>query len=645
MDISNNLSKSGAIAVGVGSSPNSVRLVYWTHKAALSLGVSWVAVHVDEGAAPGRADRERLDNNLELARSLGAEVITVVGADIVSSLIAAALERKATMLVVGRSGLSRLGFLPRRATISDRVLREASPLDVVVVSDSKEPRSDLTFASLRRLFSAPLSQYGLLVVVFAAVTALCLALVPFLQYRGVALIYLAAVLLLSLVSSPAPVALLAVASSLAYNFFFIPPRFTLAISSPEDILLFGLYFLVAAVTGFLSSGLRSRERLLVKRDRVATLLLSTAERLAEQRTVEAAAATAAELVERYFGGQAVVYVAEGGGHPEALYGGGSSMVGSEELAAAKLSTDLKKTCGCFSLNRPEAKFRFVPACAGELAVAAIGFLPSTKKARLGEDDQLLVALGRSLALFVERARSEEASRSAALELESERLAKVLFDSVSHELRTPLTTITGSLSALCDENIASDPSARAELLEGALGEAGKLNRAVEDFLSIGRIEAGALKLKRESTEVSDIAMAAANVAAGELKGRSFAVVLPDDPAIFKVDAVLVARLASNLLENSGRYSRSGGAVELRLARKENGLSVIVRDEGPGYGPERMRAPFAKFRRAEGDRPGGVGLGLAICYGIAKAHGGRIEARHIGGGFEVEAVFPDCAGDDV
>ncbi len=632
--------KRGGIAVGVGSSPNSARLVRWARTMAESLHVDWYAFHIDSGALLSREDRDRLEANLDLARKLGAQVSTIVGADVAQTLIAAAFTRGATILVVGRSGLSRLGFFRGRATISDRILREASPVDVVVVSDSKELRRDFTFASFRKIFSAPVSQYGLLVAVFAAVTALCLALAPTLGNRSVALLYLAAILFLSLISGPAPIALLAVVSSLAYNFFFIPPRFTFAIASMEDILLFGLYFLVAAVTGFLSSGLRSRERLLQKRDRVATLLLAAAERFAELNSVPAAAAAAAELVERYSGRAAVIYVTAEGNRPDSFCVRGADAIEEADKEAAKVCAMSGETCGAATTRSPAAAYRFVPAKAGSQPVAAIGFEVNATRAKSAGDDELFAALGRSLALFIERERSEENSRKATLELESERLAKVLFDSVSHELRTPLTTITGSLSALMDEEIAANPAARSELLEGALISAGRLNKVVEDFLSIGRMDSGRLRLNLEPTEPAYIAEAAMSAATGSLTGHPFSLIIPKEPVEFKVDPALVVRLAANLLENAGRYSRKGGKVELKFSEKERGLAIAVRDAGPGFGEERMRAPFVKFKRTEGDKPGGLGLGLAMCRGIAEAHGGHIAARRLEDGFEIEAVFPDC-----
>ncbi|MDP3179680.1 MAG: sensor histidine kinase, partial [Spirochaetaceae bacterium] len=99
--------------------------------------------------------------------------------------------------------------------------------------------------------------------------------------------------------------------------------------------------------------------------------------------------------------------------------------------------------------------------------------------------------------------------------------------------------------------------------------------------------------------------------------------------------------ANLLRNAGRYSRANGAVELELAAEGRDLVVRVADAGPGPLPERLASFFEKMRKAEGDPRGGLGLGLAICRGIAEAHGGNIRAISRPGRFIVEARFPACA----
>lgn len=630
------------IAVGVGSAPGSARLVRWAHRHASSLNLAWGAFHVDGGTPLGNDDRERLEANLDLARSLGGKVWTIVGSDVVGTLVEAALARGATMLVVGRSGLSRLAFLPGKATISDRILRAAGSLDVVVVSDSAEKNPNGALAALRGVFNASPKQYLLLLAAFCLVTIACLLVSPLVGTQSVALIYLGAVLMLSLVSGPAPVAIMAVCSSLAYNFFFIPPRLTFAIASPEDILLFSLYFLVAAVTGFLSSGLRSRERLLQRRDKEASFLLAATEKLSGMGSAREAAEAAAALVAQYTEAPAVVYINGNGGQRDLYSIKGADELGQEDKDMARSCVEHGEPCGVGSRRSPGATFRFIPAsCSGEPA-AAIGYRRSKRSERFSSEDELFMALGRSLALFIDRERSAEVSRKAALELESERLAKVLFDSVSHELKTPLTTVTGTLSALKDEAIASNPAARAELVEGALASSERLSQIVDDFLSIGRMESGRLKLKLELVDAEDLIATATAAIRPSLSGRALSALFPRRGEAYKVDAVLAARLIGNLLDNACRYSRKEGAIELRLATRERGLSVVVADEGPGFSLERMKAPFMKFRRTEGDLPGGLGLGLAICRGIVQAHGGELTARHAPGRFEIEAYFPDCLG---
>jgi two-component system sensor histidine kinase KdpD len=632
--------KAGILAVGVGSAPNSQKLIEWAKRASDSREIPWCAIHVDDGATLGVAEKARLDGNLELARSCGARVIVALGDDVAGTFIETARTQGANTLVIGCSGLSGVGFLRHRTSISDRILRNANPLDVVVVGDVPRRNMRVTLASMRRLFSVPWRQYALMCGVFVLATLACLWLGPVLEHRSVALLYLAAVLFLSLVSGPVPVVLLAVISSIAYNFFFIPPLFAFAISL-EDLLLTLLYALVAAVTGFLSARLRSRERMLAKKDREATFLLSSAEGLSSAENIEEAANASAEIIDRYSGSSSVVYIGKWEDCPDEFFGKASKELSAEERESAMACISTGRTTGPCSGKISSSSLHFVPAWAGTRTVAAIGYSTSSKKNRVEDDDHLVAALGRNLALFIERTRSEMKSRNAAIELESERLAKVLFDSVSHELKTPLTTITGSLSALLNEDIASSASIRRELIDGALASAIRLTKIVEDLLSIGRIEAGALKLKRSPAEASELAWTAVSAVSANRGSRTLNVVLPDEPRVYRVDAVLVNRLAVNLLENAMKYSTPGQDIDLMIAGKEDGLSLTVRDGGPGFSAERMQHPFAKFSKKTGDSQGGLGLGLAICKGIAEAHGGRLDARRSDLGFEVEAVFPDCA----
>jgi two-component system sensor histidine kinase KdpD len=253
----------------------------------------------------------------------------------------------------------------------------------------------------------------------------------------------------------------------------------------------------------------------------------------------------------------------------------------------------------------------------------------------------LQSLGRTLALAVLRRRSDEKSRDASIRLESERLGGILLDSVSHELRTPLTAITGALSALGDDGLASRPETRRDLVANALEQSDALNGIVEDLLSLSRIEAGILRLKRTWVDLPELASAAVDRVGSELSASRVEIVTADDVAAF-VDATLVARLAANLLRNAARYSPSEKPIVFTLEERTaqgGALSLCVRDHGPGLPPDELSSVFAKFARGRDAKGKGLGLGLAICKGIAEAHGGSIKAKNAaGGGLEIVALLP-------
>jgi two-component system sensor histidine kinase KdpD len=638
------------ILVAVGSAPNSAHIIRWARRTAYALRADWIALNVETGVPMRSADRKRLEDNLELARRLGAEVVVASGSDVPKAVVEIARSKEVSMIVVGRSGLRALGP-PRRSSISERIMREAAPIDIALVQDSGSQAKERPFAWLRRTFGAPPKEYAFLAAAFAALIGLGELAAPLVGYRGLAFVFLAAVLGLSLVASPGPVAVLAIVSALALNFFFIPPLYTLSIGSPEDWLLFAVYFLVAFETSSLVSRVRSRESLLRERELTASFLFGASQVLSDSHSVEEAAAAASNLIKAHFGADAFILVDDGDGRLSRPLESASGLP-DREFDMASYAYAERTVCGARTSTLPGAQYHYVPAFSGEEAVGVIGVRIPPEAVWTRASDELLQSLGRTLALAILRRRSDERSRDASIRLESERLGGILLDSVSHELRTPLTAITGALSALGDEELASKPETRRDLVANALEQSDALNGVVEDLLSLSRIEAGILRLKRSWVDLSELAAAGVDRAGNELSARRVEIVAPDDAAAF-VDAALVARLAANLLRNAARYSPSEEPIACRLEERtaqdgasgsatETGaraLSLCVRDHGPGLPAEELSSVFAKFARGRGAKGKGLGLGLAICKGIAEAHGGSIAARNAaGGGLEIEALLP-------
>ena len=630
------------ILVAVGSAPNSAHIIRWARRTAYALRADWIALNVETGVPMRGDDRKRLEDNLELARRLGAEVIVARGSDVPKAVVEIARSKEVSMIVVGRSGLRALGA-PRRSSISERIMREAAPIDIALVQDSGTQAKERPFARLRRTFGAPPKEYAFLAAAFAVLVGLGELVAPLVGYRGLAFVFLAAVLGLSLVASPGPVAILAIVSALALNFFFIPPLYTLSIGSPEDWLLFAVYFLVAFETSSLVSRVRSRESLLRERERTASFLFGASQVLSDSHSVEEAAAAASNLIKAHFGAEAFILVDNGDGRlSRPTESGEASDLPDRDFDVASYAYAERAVCGARTGTLPSAQYHYVPAFSGEEAVGVIGVHVPPEAVWTRASDELLQSLGRTLALAVLRRRSDERSRDASIRLESERLGGILLDSVSHELRTPLTAITGALSALGDEELASKPETRRDLVANALEQSDALNGVVEDLLSLSRIEAGILRLKRAWVDLPELAAGGVDRAGSELSARRVEIVAADDATAF-VDATLVARLAANLLRNAARYSPSQEPIVFRLeertAQGGDALSLCVRDHGPGLPPEELSTVFDKFARGRDAKGKGLGLGLAICKGIAEAHGGSIMAKNaVGGGLEIEAILP-------
>ena len=396
---------------------------------------------------------------------------------------------------------------------------------------------------------------------------------------------------------------------------------------------------MAFVTGSLVSRVRSRELLLRARESAAAFLFGAAQLLSECASVEEAAEAAAHLAEEHFKTAAAVFVDDGEGALESRPRGKAAvLIDEKEHDIAAYAFAERVQCGARTDTLPGAALRYFPACAGEKAAGVLGLVLPPGRAWTAADDSLLQSLGRTLALSVERSRSEARSRRALRELESERLGGILLDSVSHELRTPLTTITGSLSALRDDSLAEKAAVRREILANALEASDRLDEIVEDLLSLSRFESGMLVLVRRPTELAELARAAISRAGPELSSRSVEVRAAEDELAL-VDPALAARLAANLLRNAARYSPPDSPLDLVLESRPGALAILVRDHGPGLPPEELVSVFSKFARGRAARGGGLGLGLAICRGIAQAHGGGIVARNAsGGGLEVEALLP-------
>jgi two-component system sensor histidine kinase KdpD len=262
-----------------------------------------------------------------------------------------------------------------------------------------------------------------------------------------------------------------------------------------------------------------------------------------------------------------------------------------------------------------------------------------------EQRQLLEAYSSLAALAIERAiLADQASRNLLLQ-EAEKLQSALLNSLSHDLRTPLASVTGVLSSLHEAEVEGgrvvmDHATRLELIATGWEEAERLNRLVGNLLDMTRLEAGAIHLNLEDSDMEDVIGVALMRLRARLAEYTICTEIPDSRPMTRMDSTLIEQVLVNLLDNAAKYSPRGSQIDVGFERASNYLNTWVADRGAGIPEEDLNRIFDKFYRAQ--RPDGVsgtGLGLSICKGMVEAHGGSIQAvNRQGGGTRITFSLP-------
>lgn len=603
--------------VAVSGSRNSEYLIRWSAAAVRRVGGVWTAMHVH--SADGEGDQTNLDRNLDLARKLGADVISIPAEDVAAALIRYARIKQATALVIGKTDSPSAAFRERKS-VMERILRESGDLNVVLLrGDSpslpRKRRESVLFASM------PMRDYFLVFGIMAAVTVFGFLVHWFIGYRSIAIFYLLAIISVALVAGRGAVFLGAALSALGWNFVFIPPTFGFAFRNWEDAILFSSFFLSALFVGFLTSRLKRNEAVLSIREERMAMLYGFSRLLSRTRGTEEIAAVSASYLSYSLGAKVSV-----------LLRGRNGRLEVDEGEAGRADEVVAERCLLVNGQETDADGRwYFPLTSPDHPLGVLVVEGLDKGEPPGEVRELFATLSGNIGLAVER----EAHKSAA---ESERLSRTLLNHVSHELRTPLTTIKGSVSALLETQTpaATEEAAfRVALLTETLAAADKLNDVVENLLAISRLEAGALRPHPEATELMELFGAARDSLRDELGDRQVLI----DPSCADVDLfvdpALMVQVIRNLLRNFAAYTPVGATLRVSAGTEGPFRTLLLADDGPGVPLHEVPRLFETFSRgSNGARRPGCGLGLSICRGIVEAHGGTISAESgTDGGFAV------------
>jgi two-component system sensor histidine kinase KdpD len=618
----------GHYLVAVSGSGNSEYLIRWTSAAAKRLNATWTALHV-RGASP-EADPAALERNLDLARRLGAEVLSIPDEDTAATLVRYARIKKATALVIGKAGDGPASFRTKRS-VMESILRESGDIDLIVLR-GKNPVPYRRRGAFAARLPAVFRGFPVALSAVSAVTIFGLLALPALGYRSISILYLLAIISLPFACSRASVFAGAAISTLAWNFLFIPPRMTFTIGELEDVLMFAAFFLAAFVGGFLTSRLKEKEAALSLREERMAFLYGFSRALSRVRGAEEIAAFGSGYAAEHLGVELSVYLRGSDGNLCAV-----------RTPDAGSAPDAEAVRKCFAENATAEGLDgrlYVPLGAPGSALGALVLAGKDGKPVRGEARELLATLAGNLALALERELLAAANEEHKMAAESERLTRVLLNHVSHELRTPLTTIKGSVSGLLDGSADDDAGLRNELLSETLIAADKLNALVEDLLSMSRLETKALRPNLETTYVAELLGAAQGSLAAELAGRGVSAGDSCRDVELDADPALMVQVFRNVLRNFAAYTAAPAILRVEAEVGDRETVVSFADDGPGVPERELPSLFDTFFRGSGaGKKPGCGLGLSICRGIVEAHGGSIRAcATAGGGLTIAVSLP-------
>jgi two-component system sensor histidine kinase KdpD len=618
------------VLVCVDGRPQGAALVRYARRQADRLRAPWVALYIETSRSTNMSEdeKDRLAAHLRLAEQLGGQPTTIPGQNVAQDIVRYATANNFTHIVIGKPTRSRWRELLEGSLTYD-LIRNAGNISVHVISSTER---DAASASKSVKTAAEQTQfqlwpYAVATAYVAGSIAFSAVLDQFLDVSNLAIVFLMAVLFSAVTAGLWPALYACVASALAFNFFFLEPRYTLTIRDPESVLALVFFLVVAVTASNLTARVHRQASAARQRARTTEDLYLFSRKLAGTGTLDDVLWATAHQIAAMLKVRVVILLPEGDTIAvKAGYPPDDTLVDAD-IAAARWAWAQDRPAGRGADTLPGAKRLYLPLRTGRTAIGVIG-LDNDKQGPLltPEQQRLFDALADQAAVAIERIQLVADVDRAKLAAEADKLRSALLTSISHDLKTPLSGIMGAAGTLRDYSTAMSPTDRADLLTTIVDESERLNRFIANLLDMTRIETGAMELNASFHYVGDIVGGALRRAEKIMSKHSTEIDIPADLPMLEIDPVLFEQVLFNLLDNAAKYAPAGSVIRILGGVEGAQLVLQVMDEGPGIPPtdlERVFDTFYRVRKADHVRAG-TGLGLTICRGFVEAMGGTIAA---------------------
>ena len=613
----------GALLACVGARPGNEHVVRSTARLAGQLGADWHAIYVEtpELQRLPAEQRERTLLTLKLASELGATTEVLAGNDIAGAIVDYARAHNLSKIVMARGHKT----WPWRTPHFRRIAAMAPDIDLMEIGDATHmvahapapgAMTQAVNSGKRRWLSYAIAAASSLATALVATPML-----PYLDLANIAMLFLLVVVLVAVRLGRGASVVATCVGVACFDFFFVPPRFSFAVTDLQYLITFSVMLAVGLITGHLTAGLRFQAHVAAHRERRSRALYEFARELSGALQTEQIFEITRDFIQRTFRARAILLVpdpderlqapvqAEGGSHANL----GIAQWAFEHAESAGLGTD----------TLPASPFFYLPLVAPMRTRGVLAIEPEQQRwILIPEQRKQLDTFAALAAIALERVHYIEVAQGALVSMESERLRNSLLAALSHDLRTPLTLLVGLSESLTRAKPAL-PAAQMDMAQGLHGEALRMSALVANLLDMARLESGEVKLRLEWQVLEEAVGTALRLTAASLREHVVTTSIPSAMPLIKFDAVLLERVLCNLLENAAKYTPSGSRIDIGAALHGATVTLTIADNGPGVAPGREEEMFEKFTRGERESArSGVGLGLAICRAIVEAHGGKI-----------------------
>jgi two-component system sensor histidine kinase KdpD len=616
--------KSGLhLLVAIDYTPQSARSLRWAKNLSYSMGATVQALYVETLHKLAPKEREQLDKNINLAKQLGIKFRIITNNDIVKAIVDFAQKENVTHIIVGKPRVRNLISMLRLGNFVNRLIRYSGNIDVYILGSDSQSKDKFKQKVSIPPFTSNIRQY-LTVAVFVFLFSFVFYLVKdFAGYQVVSFGLLFLVSILALFYGTGPILLAATLSALIWDYFFIPPQFTMHIEKPEDMLMLAMFFIIALLNGILTSRVRRQEKKIRIREERTNALYQLTRELSTASGIEDVSKIGVKYIQKYFNLDCAILLKNDLNHlDEHIQNETKIKLTENEFSIAAWVFKHSAKAGKHTDTLPSTDYTFYPL-SGNVESMGVIAVKHVRVFTQGEEQFWEACLSQISGKY-EREFLRNAAKKSYILNESDKLYKTLFNSISHELRIPVATILGASDTLLSQTYPEET--RNKLYSEISIASIRLNRLIENLLNMSRLESGRITPRPDWCDVHDLASKVSENLKQELLPFRFSTVIPADMPLVMIDFGLIEQVLHNLVLNATQNVPAGTNIRLKIFYDSGSLTIQVMDRGKGFPTDELSSVFNKFYRGKDALAGGTGLGLSIVKGFVEAHNGTVIAEN-------------------